>query len=164
MVGCRAGTSREGRVRCAGQILSVDTSLWLVLLTATASLSIFSSCSFSCSLASPADKSSDSIKILLQIRAGDTAIVNQHNVAHFNRSVLPIVKSFTDCALAMEEKIKSVEENANKSVIWYLMADSASTRKYMSDTFGDKVFCTFCALPPCFFSPSSFQSDPEALS
>jgi hypothetical protein len=80
------------------------------------------------------------IKILLQIRAGDKAIANQNNTEYFRKNVQPIVNAFTDCALAMEAKIKSTKGNADKAFVWYLMADSASTRDYVQTKFGDKVF------------------------
>ena len=84
--------------------------------------------------------SPDTIKILLQIRAGDIAIMNQNNMEHFNRKVLPIVHLFTDCAIEMEEKIKSDLNNHNKSVLWYVMSDSSTVREYITNNFGEKVY------------------------
>jgi hypothetical protein len=86
--------------------------------------------------------SSASIKILLQIRAGDAAISKQNDSDHFDRKVRPLVNMFTDCALAMEAQIKSVEQNANRSVIWYLMADSSAVREYVKTNFSDRVIST----------------------
>lgn len=83
--------------------------------------------------------SPDSIKILLQIRSGNIATTNQNNPDYFAASVLPRLATYTDCALAMEAKIKHVEKNRNKSVVWYLMSDSSATREYLKSKFSDKV-------------------------
>ena len=89
---------------------------------------------------------SNSVKIFLQMRVGDNAIVELVNSSN---TLVPLIKAYSDCALSMEEKINSEAHNENITFLWYLMSDSVTVRKYFVDSFGEKIFskCSYDWFP-----------------
>jgi hypothetical protein len=77
--------------------------------------------------------------MLLQIRVGDNIIQQQHNISLFNRKVLPVLNRVTDCAEAVEAKVKTASTYSNERFLWYLMSDSVAVREHMTATYGTKV-------------------------
>jgi hypothetical protein len=93
-----------------------------------------------CAILLPANP--DTIKILLQIRAGsDTlAISTKSEINYAQNKVFPFAGQFFTCALAMEEQLKSNAKFKGKAVVWYLMTDSPPVKEYAKKHYGDKVF------------------------
>ena len=84
--------------------------------------------------------SPDSVKFLLQVRTGDAVISRgTTNSSYFRERVIPYLKSFTDCALAMEAKIAEDSKSSPAPVVWYLMSDLVAVREYMTSKFDDKI-------------------------